>query len=156
MTENLEDIDEAIDDAWMARLTRGFLDLTLPKAQWTHRAHFAATLWLLDAAGPAPLERSMPLLIRTYNRSVGGVNDDHNGYHATITLASIGAARHVAAQVAGRPSEALAVLMGDRFGRSDWLLAHWSKARLMSVAARRGWVAPDLVPLPFAAGPESR
>jgi hypothetical protein len=29
------------------------------------------------------------------------------------------------------------------------LLAHWTRDRLFGVAARRGWVPPDLAPLPF-------
>jgi hypothetical protein len=29
------------------------------------------------------------------------------------------------------------------------LLAHWSEPRLMSVAARRAWLEPDLAPLAY-------
>jgi hypothetical protein len=45
--------------------------------------------------------------------------------------------------------EALNELLASRYGRSDWLLAHWSRPVLFSVAARRAWVEPDLQPLPF-------
>jgi len=45
--------------------------------------------------------------------------------------------------------EALNGLLESRVGRSDWLLTHWSKTLLFSVAARRRWVDPDLLPLPF-------
>jgi hypothetical protein len=41
----------------------------------------------------------------------------------------------------------LAGLMAGPCGRSDWLLAHWRRETLFSVAARRGWVAPDLLAL---------
>jgi hypothetical protein len=34
-------------------------------------------------------------------------------------------------------------------GHSRWLLAHWSEPRLMSVAARRAWLEPDLAPLAY-------
>jgi len=37
-------------------------------------------------------------------------------------------------------------LMAGPLGRSDWPLAYWSKARLFSVEARRGWVEPDVKP----------
>jgi hypothetical protein len=30
-----------------------------------------------------------------------------------------------------------------------WLLAYWTRERLFSVDARRGWTEPDLKPLPF-------
>ena len=33
--------------------------------------------------------------------------------------------------------------MGDK----AWPLSFWSAERLFSVAARRGWIAPDLKPL---------
>jgi hypothetical protein len=39
--------------------------------------------------------------------------------------------------------------MESPFGKSDWPLAYWTKARLFSVEARRSWVEPDVAPLPF-------
>ena len=39
-------------------------------------------------------------------------------------------------------------LLLSPMGRRDWPLRFWSKERLMSVEARRGYVAPDLAPLP--------
>jgi hypothetical protein len=39
-------------------------------------------------------------------------------------------------------------LMETELGGSGWLLTYWSKDRLFSVEARRGWVSPDLQPLP--------
>jgi len=39
--------------------------------------------------------------------------------------------------------------MASSFGRSDWLLSYWTKPVLFSVAARRGWIGPDVKPLPF-------
>ncbi len=57
------------------------------------------------------------------------------------------------AEFAARPHAslhaALEELMASSFGRSDWLLAYWTRPVLFSVAARRGWVEPDLKPLPF-------
>ena len=144
---------ERLDEQAIARIARGMIGCTLPKAEWTHQAHFAAALWLLRQGGPVPAEQAMPGLIRAYNASVGGVNDDHNGYHHTITLASIGAARAALAEAGAAPlSTVLAGLMASPCGRSGWLDAYWSEPVLMSVRAQRGWVAPDRAPLPFAAG----
>jgi len=39
-------------------------------------------------------------------------------------------------------------LLAGPHGKTDWLLAYWSRDRLFSVAARRGWMPPDLAPLP--------
>jgi hypothetical protein len=92
----------------------------------------------------------MPGLIRAYNEATGVHNTDSTGYHETITLASLRAAR---AWLAARPGvalhEALNELLTSSFGRSDWLLRYWSKPVLFSVAARRSWIEPDLRRLPF-------
>jgi hypothetical protein len=136
------------DDAAVARVGFGLIDRTLPKAQWTHAGHFAAALWLLRHEPEAVVRRRMPPMIRAYNEATGVPNTDEGGYHETITLASIAAAR---AFLAARPPatplhQAVDALMASRLGRPDWLLAFWSKERLFSVAARRSWVEPDLAP----------
>jgi hypothetical protein len=92
----------------------------------------------------------MPGFIRAYNEATGTPNTDSGGYHETITLASLHAARAWLAQRPNAPlHEALEEMLASRFGRSDWLLAHWSRPLLFCVAARRSWVEPDLEPLPF-------
>jgi len=136
-------------DAEIERIGRGLLDRTLPKAEWTHAGHFAAALWLLRQPHLDAM-REMPGLIRAYNEATGVHNTDSGGYHETITLASLRAGR---AWLASRPDaalhEALRALLDSRYGRADWLLDHWSKGLLFSVAARRGWTEPDLQGLPF-------
>lgn len=135
-------------DAEVADLVRRLLDHSLPKAEWTHAAHLTATLRLVRTRD-GDLERDMPRIIRTYNVAVGGVNDDHNGYHETITQAYLAAIR---AFVATLPAdvgdgEASARLLTTPMGDKAWPLTFWSRERLFSVAARRGWVEPDLRPL---------
>jgi len=138
-----------LSDADIAAIARGVITRTLPKPQWTHAAHFACAVWVLsqphmDAAA------EMPGLIRAYNEATGVMNTDAEGYHETITQASLRAAR---AWLAARPGEglsgALAGLLASDCGRSDWLLAYWSKPVLFSVQARRAWVEPDVQALPF-------
>ena len=137
-------------DAAIERLTDGMLMHRLPKEMWTHAAHFAGTLWLLRHRPDVAPERDMPGFIRGYNESVGGRNSDSEGYHETITLASIRAARGFLAGRDGMPLHAVVdALMASRLGDKNWLLDHWSRARLFSVEARRGWVAPDVQPRPF-------
>jgi hypothetical protein len=128
----------------IARIAAGVIDRTLPKPEWTHAAHFACALWML-AHRDAPAE--MPALIRAYNAATGVPNTDTDGYHETITQASLRAAR---AHLDGRAlSEVLQTLLAGPCGRSDWLLAYWSKDVLFTPKARREWVAPNLQPLPF-------
>ena len=136
-------------DSDIERIARGVRDRTLPKPEWTHAAHFAAALWLLRQPDVDAMA-AMPGLIRAYNEATGVANTDTGGYHETITLASLRAGR---AWLAGREHlplcAALDGLLSSAYGRSDWLLAYWSKELLFSTAARRSWIEPDLRPLPF-------
>jgi hypothetical protein len=136
-------------DADIERIGLGVLTRTLPKPEWTHAAHFAAAIWLLSRPDRDAV-REMPGLIRAYNEATGVANTDRSGYHETITLASLKAAR---AWLHARPHKPLHVslleLLASNYGRSDWLLAYWSRPLLFSVEARRAWVEPDLAPLPF-------
>lgn len=136
-------------DADIERIGLGVLTRTLPKPEWTHAAHFAAAIWLLSRPDRDAM-REMPGLIRAYNEATGVANTDSSGYHETITLASLKAAR---AWLHARPDKALHVslleLLASNYGRSDWPLAYWSRPLLFSVEARRTWMEPDLAPLPF-------
>lgn len=138
-----------LTDDDIERIARGVIDRTLPKAEWTHAAHFAAALWMITRHGP-DAERLMPGLIRAYNEATNTPNTDTGGYHETITLASLRAARFMLAAYPDTAlSDVLAALMARAFGQSAWLLAYWRKETLFSVAARRAWVEPDVQALPF-------
>ena len=136
-------------DAEIERIGLGVAARSLPKSEWTHVAHFAAAFWLTRRSGAAAA-LEMPGLIKAYNEATGVPNTDTGGYHETITLASL---RATAAWLGARPNkalhEALNELLVAEYGRSDWLLAYWSRPLLFSVAARRSWIEPDLRPLPF-------
>jgi hypothetical protein len=138
-------------EAEIHRIGEEFLACTLPRDAWTHAAHFAASLWLMRYRPDLDAPREMPRLIRAYNESVGRVNDDHGGYHETITLASLRALRGVLdANPPGMPVyEIVNALMASGLGNPNWLLEYWSRDLLMSVEARRQWREPDLKSLPF-------
>jgi hypothetical protein len=133
------------DDAAVDRLGRAFLDRTLPCEAWTHAAHFAAALWLLRTRPQRDLEAEMPTMIRGYNEACGRANTETAGYHHTITLASIRAARRVLGEHPQDHPLHLVVdaLMASDLGRSDWLFAYWSRERLFSPQARAAWLEPD-------------
>jgi len=133
------------------RIGEGVAACTLPRAEWTHAAHFAAALWLMRYRPELEPSREMPKLIRAYNESVGRANDDTGGYHETITQASLRALRGVlGAYPADVPVYRIVnALMASNMANPNWLLEYWSLARLMSVEARREWLEPDLKALPF-------
>ena len=137
-------------DSEISHIARRVLDKSLPKSEWTHAAHFAAALWML-AEPSRDAMAEMPDIIRAYNLATGVENTDSDGYHETITLASIRAARScLSAAETGAPlHETLNALLATRLGALDWLLAYWSKDHLFSVQARRVWVEPNLAPFPF-------
>jgi hypothetical protein len=129
----------------------GVLDLSLPKPRWTHAAHFATALWLISCRQDLDASRAMPGFIRAYNEATGVANTDTEGYHETITQASLRAARGFLLQDRGRSLfETCNALMASPLGKSDWLFGYWSRTLLFSVEARRGWVEPDLKPLPWS------
>jgi hypothetical protein len=139
-----------ISDAEIIAIGHGLRNRTLPKLQWTHAAHFASALWLLAHHPEIDACTAMPVLIRTYNETIGVANTDSSGYHETITQASLRAARSFLAE---RTAQSLYVtcneLMSSPLGNTHWLLGYWSQSVLFSVEARRAWVEPDIQPLPF-------
>jgi hypothetical protein len=138
-------------DDEIAAIGRGLIDRTLPKSSWTHAAHFAAALWLMAHRPELDCSRRMPGFIRAYNESTGVANTDTSGYHETITIASLRAARgFLAERPADRLFETCNALLASPLGESKWLLAYWSRPRLFSVEARRAWLDPDLASFPYA------
>ena len=123
---------------------------TLPRADWTHEAHLAATTYLLTRRPDVDPDKQLPEIIRRYNESVGGVNDDTQGYHETITRIFLHGVRLFLAE-ADRDAplhELVNDLLLSPMGRRDWPLRFYSAERLVSVEARRHFVPPDLAPLP--------
>jgi hypothetical protein len=142
--------DPFTSDEEIATIGYGLLGRTLPKTAWTHAAHFAATLWLLQCRPEVEISREMPGIIRGYNEATGGANTDTGGYHETITQASIRAARAFLVEAPLRPLFVTCnALMQSRLGSPEWLLEYWTRSRLFSVEARRKWLEPDIKRLPF-------
>ena len=138
------------DDAAIRRVGEGLLDRTLPRADWTHEAHVAATTWLVRDRPDIDVDANIGGIIRGYNEAVGGVNDDANGYHDTITRAYLAGVRaQLATRDAGEPLvDCVNALLKSPAGFRNWPLRFYSRELLFSVAARRGFVPPDLAPLP--------
>jgi hypothetical protein len=137
-------------DAEIEHIGEGLLARTLPRAEWTHEAHLAATTYLLTSRPDVDVDARLPGLIRAYNESVGGVNSDSEGYHETITRTFLHGVRLFLAEAdrAEPLHELVNELLLSPMGRRDWPLRFYSRERLFSVEARHHFVAPDLAALP--------
>lgn len=144
-------VEQAVPDAAdIRRIGNGLLDRSLPKADWTHEAHLAACLWLIREHPEIDLSTRLRGIISSYNQAVGGINDDTQGYHDTITHCFV---RAVALHLSGCPGDiglvdAVNGLLVSPYGRREWPLGFYSRDLLFSVTARRDFVSPDLVALP--------
>ena len=137
------------DDA-VAHVGEGLIARSLPREEWTHEAHLAATTYLLLRHPEIDLDAELPGLIRCYNESVGGVNSDNEGYHDTITRVFLHGIRLFLSEAdLGAPvHELVNELLLSPMGRRDWPLRFYSRDVLFSVPARRGFVTPDIAVLP--------
>jgi hypothetical protein len=143
------DIRFFASDAAVRRIGTGLLDRSLPRAEWTHEAHLAACLWILCERPDIDADRDLRSIISGYNVAVGGVNDDAQGYHETITHCFLHGARlHLAETTETVLVGRVNALLSSPYGERTWLLRHYSRERLFSVEARRDFVGPDLAPLP--------
>ena len=137
-------------DAEIEHIGEGLLACTLPRAEWTHEAHLAATTYLLTRRPDIAIDKELPGIIRRYNESAGGVNDDTQGYHETITRVFLHGVRLFLAEAdPGEPlHELINELLLSPMSRRDWPLRFYSAERLFSVDARRRFVPPDVAALP--------
>jgi hypothetical protein len=137
-------------DNEIADIAHGLLHRTLPKADWTHSAHFAAALWFLCHH---TFDEALPLLrnsICAYNEATGVANTNSAGYHETITQASLRAAAHFRNVRSHMPLFIICnELLASPLGKPGWIFRHWTKEKLFTPEARRRWVNPDLEELRF-------
>ena len=123
---------------------------SLTKREWTHEAHLTMGAWHVARFGSAEALARLRAGILALNDAQGTITSDTGGYHETITRAYV---RLIAAFLRARPAgeeidASVAALLASPLAARDVLMRHYSRERLFSVAARRGWVEPDLEPLP--------
>jgi hypothetical protein len=138
------------NDAEIERIGEGLLARTLPREDWTHEAHLAATTYLVTRRPDVDVDAALPDIIRRFNESVGGVNDDTQGYHETITRVFLHGVRLFLAEADRKEPlhELVHELLLSPMGKRDWPFRFYSPERLFSVEARRRFIAPDIAALP--------
>ena len=137
-------------DAAVERVGEGLLARSLPREEWTHEAHLAATTYLLLRHPELDLDKELPGIIRRYNESVGGVNSDTEGYHDTITRVFLHSIRLFLGEADLREPlhELVNELLLSPMGRREWPFRFYSRDRLLSIEARRAFANPDVAALP--------
>jgi hypothetical protein len=129
-------------------LVARFRARTLPKDEWTHLAHLAVGTWHVHAHGPEQALEFLRTGITRLNEAHGTVNDESGGYHETITRAYV----RLLSDFIGRHSglaaaDCVRALLVSPLADKTALFRYYSKERLQSVSARKGWVEPDIEPL---------
>jgi hypothetical protein len=139
-----------ITDADIDALAARFAAAAIPATEWTHHAHLTVGTWHVARFGASAALDRMRAGIRRLNAAHGTIDSDTRGYHETITCAFVRLlAAFLATRPAGEPLAAtVAALFAGPLTARDVLLRHYSRERLLSVAARRAWIEPDLAPLP--------
>jgi len=119
-----------------------FVNGRLPIDAWTHEAHLVTCWVALRDRSPAEALAFLRDAIQTHNCGIGINNSDTEGYHETLTVYYVTA---VAEADSPDPETLFEVEFCDRKAP----LRHWTRDELFSTAARRGWVEPDVAPLPW-------
>ncbi len=133
------------------RVIDGFEAETLKLADWHHREHLiVATHYLTRSGGEEGVE-VIRAGIQRYNASQGIEQTPTSGYHDTLTIFL---ARGIAAFLATLPAdldvaarvEHVVTQFGDFMIRRVGL-RYFTRERINSETARRGWVEPDVRPM---------
>jgi len=130
----------------IAQLVRAFEAGTLSPHEFNHHAHMTVAMWYLArmpfAEAVATMRANIQQFATRHNQS--------QLYHETITGFWMRLLHHVL-EHAG-PDEPFPDVV-DRaiatFGSMQPFFRHYSRERAFSPEARRRWVDPDLLPLPF-------
>lgn len=127
---------------------RRFEDHSLPKEQWTHRAHLkVAYLYLLRFPYAEALDR-LRAGIQAYNAAHGIIDTPTGGYHETMTQVWLQLVHTTLRQFG--PADTADAFFDTQTQLSDKHAPHlfYSREHIMSPEAKRSFVAPDLTALP--------
>lgn len=129
-------------DALIARIAA----CDMPNDEFTHRYHLALAACKVVAGEGLEEIRTTILSLNASNNVEQTLT---GGYHETITVAWH---RLISAHLASLPEETPRLLAVNsvlhEFHDKMAVLRHYSRDRLMSWEARKGYVEPDIAPLP--------
>lgn len=136
------------DESRILAIVDGFRARTLPAPEWTHQAHLAVGLWHVRRFGEDASKSLLRDGISRYNEASGTPNSDTRGYHETVTMYYVwAAARFLETARAATLLDLVNGFVESPHGSKAGIFVFWSREVLLSTAARRDWVEPDLAPL---------
>jgi hypothetical protein len=129
----------------VTRLVSEFEACTLARERWTHEAHLRVALWYLARHEVGEATRLIREGIKRYNQACGVVQTETGRYHETITLFYVRIiSRYLKGARAGASFAELVAGLLPACGDRALPFEYYSRERLLSWAARTGWVEPDL------------
>jgi hypothetical protein len=133
--------------AEIEKLVRAFEDCSLPKTEWTHRAHLTVALWYLIHYSGREATSRIRIGIKRFNAAKGIIATPTGGYHETMTLFWICiVGRYLLNADAESGLAELANAMIEKCGDKNLPFDYYSRELLFSPRARTSWVEPDLKP----------
>lgn len=131
--------DEALLDA--------FHRAAVPREAWTHETHVRVAYLLLRGR---PLDEGLAAIrsgIRALNAALGVEEGPESGYHETVTAAWARIIHDRAGDSASPDSQSFCAAHPELLDKR-LLLRYYTRERIMSAEAKRGFVAPDVRALP--------
>ncbi len=126
-----------------------FQECRIPKSEWTHQAHLKMGAWHILNFGKDDALTRLRTGISRLNDSHGVPNSESRGYHETITRVYLHLIDEFLRELPAGISidDTLDRLLSSRLSEKDFLLAFYSRERLMSRDARLAYVEADLAPV---------
>ena len=126
-----------------------FEDCTLAAEDWTHEMHLIVGMGYLLKYG----KQALPLMrngIKNFNLALGKQNTDTGGYHDTMTVFWLWRLQQFCTENSITTFDEVAVdtlLYAEIMAERNAFLQYYSLDVMMSVAARRSFVASNLQPM---------
>ena len=122
-----------------------FTERTLPKLEWTHRAHIIVAFWHnwhFDFHDALNMVRKK---IIAYNEAVGTINSDSSGYHESLTnFWMILTRNYISDNSFKSVADAYATFLKTKYSAKDIPFEYYTKEKLFSVKARKEWHNGDI------------
>jgi hypothetical protein len=138
-------------EAELRALIQAFEDHTVTHEQWNHRGHLGVACAYVEAYGESAFERFRERL-KALNKAHRVVDAPTSGYHETITKFWIIVIAHEFERMAGETLLTKANYILEHYSAKGTILLHYSRPLIMSAEAKKGFVEPDLIPLPTHGG----